>query len=525
LDQKPCVARRVFPATMMSTPLSPVISSSRIPRRSKHDDMIAPQSTGVSAVMEESRLILRIMIPMMLKFYFSCAAGSMAVAFIGNYDKDPVNIAGALLGKAYSDITGLSIGVGISLGLSTYISQNHGRGADHENGYVLKQCRRALVVSMVFSTVAAFASKPILQMLGQPHEVLIPCQKFAIVNLLALPGFWFSAVVGTTMVSMNIVNASVFADTLSAILNMAGTFIFLRYFDTGYIGAAWANVIAGWTAALFIYCYVRCSGKQDIVWTIIPRDAGAPPPVTLKKYLAVALPSAFSLWAEWWAGQILAVFAGWLPAGTMAVGGNGIIFNTLAIFYMTFVATQAATTTRIGNLVGMKNAKRIPVSIGTAVVLSFMLSGVCSFALQVWGKTVLGLYTDDEGILQQAFSAKLGMVLSIVPYAVMMCLLGALRGAGLQTWGAVALAVAFYVVGLPTSAYLGLCTSLKLLGIWVGNALGMTVAAMVMGIRILCVNWDKVVHGPVDAMDLNESLKDSFPPESAVPQCAVRLEA
>lgn len=474
---------------------------------------------------------------MMVKFYFSCAAGGMAVAFIGHYDTNPDNIAGALLGKAYSDITGLSIGVGITLGLSTCISQNHGRGANHENGLVLRQCKRALYCAMLFSTIAALASTPILQALGQPENVLGPCSNFAITNLLSLPGLWFSAGVGTTMVSMNIVNASVFADTLSAMINMVLTFVFLRYGETGYIGAAWANVIAGWSAAVFMFCYVKFTGQQGVVWTI-PTGTPSSPPISLRKYLGIAMPSAFSLWAEWWAGTVLAVFAGWLPAGEMAVGGNGIIFNTLAIFYMTFVAAQAATTTRVGNLVGMRDAAGIPVSIGTAVFLSVCLSGGCSLALQLWGKQVLGLYTSNAGILEQAFSAKLGMVLSIVPYAVMMCLLGALRGAGLQSWGAAALAVAFYIIGLPASAYLALHTSLKLLGIWMGNALGMAVAAVAMACRIVCVNWDKVIDEsnesdlkepllavegePVDGI---EPVQPYSPVALTLPQNSVRLEA
>merc|ERR1711920_716599 len=187
------------------------------------------------------------------------------------------------------------------------------------------------------------------------------------------------------------------------------------------------------------------------------------------------------------------IFAGWLPGADLAVGANGIIGNTLGIFFMTFVATQAATTTRVGNLVGMKQAKRIPVSIGTAVLLSVLLSGIVSLVLQVWGEDVLSLYTDDEGILQQAFSAKQGMVLVVIPYAVMMCLLGALRGAGLQTWGALALAVAFYIIGLPISAYLALGTDLRLLGLTLGNALGLFVAAASMACRIVWVNWESVV--------------------------------
>merc|ERR1719277_870532 len=293
---------------------------------------------------------------------------------------------------------------------------------------------------------------------------------------------------------MRLTTASVIADTMGAFVNMGLTFVFLRFGNTGYIGAAYANVLAGCSAGVFIFMYVKWARREDVVWKLPPRMADAPPPISLKEYCAIAIPSAFSLWAEWWANQILAIFAGWLPAGEMAVGGNGIISNLLGIVYMTFVATQVSANTRIGNLVGMKNARRISVSIGTAVALSVLLSGVAALALQLGGKTVLGFYTDQDDILDQAFTAKLGMVLSVVPYSVMMCLLGALRGAGLQKWGAIALAVAFYIIGLPTGAFLGLDTELRLLGIWLGNALGLTVAAVFMGAKILSVNWGKIVE-------------------------------
>merc|ERR1711948_242252 len=113
---------------------------------------------------------------------------------------------------------------------------------------------------------------------------------------------------------------------------------------------------------------------------------------------------------------------------------------------------------------------------------------------------------------------KLAMVLSIVPYAVMMSLLGALRGAGLQKWGAIALAVSFYVIGLPVSAILGLDTDLQLLGIWTGNAIGLAVAAVLMGAKILSVNWGKIVGEAASGRDLDAPLADG------VPTAAVRLE-
>merc|ERR1712129_242625 len=103
-------------------------------------------------------------------------------------------------------------------------------------------------------------------------------------------------------------------------------------------------------------------------------------------------------------------------------------------------------------------------------------------------------------------SAKTGMVATIVPYAVMMCLLGALRGAGLQAWGAVVLAIAFYPIGLPISLYLGLYTSMELNGIRMGNAIALLIAAVAMSFKIMTVNWQKVVEDADESGDLTEAL-------------------
>merc|ERR1719469_50901 len=86
------------------------------------------------------------------------------------------------------------------------------------------------------------------------------------------------------------------------------------------------------------------------------------------------------------------------------------------------------------------------------------------------------------------------MVLSVTPYAVMMCLLGVMRGAGLQAYAAMAIACAFYLVGLPVSAFLGLNTDLQLEGIWLGNVVGLTLAALIMICRLMFVNWADVVE-------------------------------
>lgn len=440
----------------------------------------------------------------MIRLYLGCATDRLAIAFVGHYDATPDHIAGALLGKMYSNITGLSIGIGIALGVSTFASQNHGRGEDSQNGQVLRQCAKAMALAYVFFSVPAAAlSSPLLGALRQPPGVLAPCQSFSLVQVIGLPAAWASNALGTVLVSQGVVSPNVICDSAAAVANLLLTGFFLRFCDTGYIGAAWATTLSNWIQLSLYLLYVVLWRKQGTVWRVEPAAEGCvrPRQMSLLSYVKASLPSAFSLWAEWWAAEIQAVFAGLLPGGELSVGANGLLFNTLAICYMTFVATQIATTTRVGNLVGSKDVRLVPMSVATSLVLAALLSGAVALVLQVWGADILKIYTDEPGILAEATAANLGMVLSVPPYALMMCLLGALRGAGLQAWGAAALFVSFYILGLPLGAILGLRCGMDLLGIWYGNVVALSLASLCMGLRIRFVNWprvaDKLAQAPV----------------------------
>merc|ERR1712113_646762 len=119
--------------------------------------------------------------------------------------------------------------------------------------------------------------------------------------------------------------------------------------------------------------------------------------------------------------------------------------------------------------------------------------GAVCIALQVFGARILTLYTHDADIVAEAVEALPGMVGSIAPYALMMCLLGALRSAGLQRWGTGALIVSFYVFGIPWGAYAGLALGWGLLGIWSGNVISQCLAALSMSVKICTVEWSSVV--------------------------------
>jgi MATE family multidrug resistance protein len=311
-------------------------------------------------LLEEWCFLLRMGLPQMVRFYFLCMADRMTLGFVGHFDPVQSHIAGAAVGKMYSNITGFSIGAGLAMGINTYASQNHGRGADIENGLVLRQCSRSMSIALVFCVLAAWASKPLLRCLDQPPDILIPVQHFSLIQALGLAPNFFCAGVSNTLLAQRISVPSAATDTLSAGTNLILAYIFLRC-NMGYLGVAWAYAISQWIAAVLLFLYVVTRKKQATVWNIVPQLDS--PGISFKTYMLATLPSAFSLWAEWWAAEILAVLSGLLPSRTVAVAACAFLLNTLVIFYMTFVAIQVATNTRVGNLVGAKDVQRLPSSV------------------------------------------------------------------------------------------------------------------------------------------------------------------
>merc|ERR1712048_422816 len=118
------------------------------------------------------------------------------------------------------NITGLSLGIGITMGIMTFSSQNFGRNANDQNGVVLRQCNRALIPTFAVSLAAAMFADKLLGALGQPPEVLIPCRDFTTIVALGLPATWLSGAINSVLIAQRISVPSMISDSLAAISNL-----------------------------------------------------------------------------------------------------------------------------------------------------------------------------------------------------------------------------------------------------------------------------------------------------------------
>eukprot|EP00930_Biecheleria_cincta_P085930 TRINITY_DN75294_c0_g1_i1.p1 TRINITY_DN75294_c0_g1~~TRINITY_DN75294_c0_g1_i1.p1 ORF type:complete len:498 (-),score=72.80 TRINITY_DN75294_c0_g1_i1:288-1781(-) len=443
------------------------------------------------SLMTEAWAIVGMMVPYMLQMYMMQFVNRITLAFVGTYDDAPVNVAAAALGSMYASVTGLSVGIGITLAVSAYCAQNHGRGADTENGVVFWHCITAHLICFLFSFGVAVFSAPLLGALGQPPSLLDPVRRFTVVMSLSLPATWMFSLFSSVLASQKLQFHTTVAQGIASVINFALAWLLLAN-GIGFMGIAYANLISAWVGLSYIAAYVIKTGRQSTVWQV-PKQLSLIGQVSFSMYIKVAIPIAFTMWAEWWAAEVLAIFAGMLPGREVSVAANGILFNTLAIFYMTFVAVSRACSMRMGHHLGAQDAAGMQMAVALSVTITLMLSCLVFILLNVCGPEILSVYTQDEGILTEAISANPAMAFCVVPYSVLMCLSGALRSASLQGWTAKAFFVSFYLAGIPVGYFLGLVADMGLLGIWLGNILSLSLAALALSVKTANIQWQQVV--------------------------------
>ena len=186
--------------------------------------------------------------PAMLRNTLNCASDRATLSLVGHYDGNRVHYDGAGLGKMFSNITGLSIGYGLCLGLSTLCSQAYGAGrSKHVNGLLLRRCCFILCIAFVFSAAAAFTCERALRALGQPAAVAASSARYAQVQLIGVPFFWLANALQTVCDSLQDTRPGLVSNALSAVAQVGLCVVAMHpdLLDWGYIGMAASRSAGG----------------------------------------------------------------------------------------------------------------------------------------------------------------------------------------------------------------------------------------------------------------------------------------
>lgn len=241
----------------------------------------------------------------------------------------------------------------------------------------------------------------------------------------------------------------------------------------GLLGAGIASVLAESLAVLLAFTYwwlapslavYRCPARgKQLAWRTLLNEGW---------------PLGLGYLAEAGAVVIAAWMLGWL--GSAALAANQIVQSIGSLLYMLPLGMAAAVSIRISQAQGRGENARIN-AIGSATFISVTAWMVAStLLLALFGRRIAEAMSDDPQVIAIAVPMFVVVAAMQVADGLQSTALGALRGLQDYRWPVGVTLVSYWLLALPLSFGLAFHSPLGAVGVWVGFACGLAVAAVLL---------------------------------------------
>ncbi|XP_078229288.1 multidrug and toxin extrusion protein 1 isoform X3 [Callithrix jacchus] len=422
-----------------------------------------PRRLRLSDFREELRALLVLAAPaflVQLMVFLISFISSVFCGHLGKLELDAVTLAIAVI-----NVTGVSVGFGLSSACDTLISQTYGSQNLKHVGVILQ--RSALILLLCcFPCWALFLNtQHILLLLRQDPGVSRLTQTYVTIFIPALPATFLYLLQVKYLLNQEIVLPQIITGVAANLVNALANYLFLHQLHLGVIGSALANLISQYTLALLLFLYILGKKLHQATWGGWSLECLQ----DWASFLRLAVPSMLMLCMEWWAYEVGSFLSGIL--GMVELGAQSIVYELAIIVYMIHKSEtkvpagfSVAVSVRVGTALGAGNMEQARKSSTVSLLITVLFAVGFSVLLLSCKDHVGYIFTTDRDIIH--------LVAQVVPiYAVshlfeaLACTSGGvLRGSGNQKVGAVVNAVGYYVVGLPVGIALMFATKLGVMG-------------------------------------------------------------
>uniref|UniRef100_A0A3B4F2X7 Multidrug and toxin extrusion protein n=1 Tax=Pundamilia nyererei TaxID=303518 RepID=A0A3B4F2X7_9CICH len=423
--------------------------------------------------------------PVVISQFMIFMISFVSTVFCGHLGK--TELAAVALSIAVINVTGISIGTGLSLTCDTLISQTYGSGNLKRVGVILQRGVLILLLACFPCWAILINTEPLLLAVKQSPEVA----SLLSFNVCFLQAAFMYQLQGRYLQNQGIIWPQVITGAIGNVFNAIFNYVFIHQLDLGVAGSAAASAISQYLLAsvLFIYMYLRGLHKATWAgWSLDCLQEWGP-------FAQLAVPSMLMLCLEWWVVEVGGFLAGVISEAEL--GAHSISYELTVIAYMIPLGFASAASVRVGNALGAGNIEQAKLSCKVPIICAFIIACFVSIIFGI-SKDVIGyIFTSEPDILQRVSDLMLIFSFLHLGDAIAAVAGGVVRGVGKQSVGALCNLVGFYIFGLPTGVSLMFAAKMGVVGFWAG----LTVCVFVQSIffiTFLCkLNWKKAAEEAV----------------------------
>jgi MATE family multidrug resistance protein len=363
----------------------------------------------------------------------------------------------------------------------------------HDLGIILQ---RALVVLTVFYIPIAILwifSGPVFRALGQEEYIVRDGSRFLTVLIPGGLGYIYFECMKKYLQAQEIMRPGSYVLLITSPINAGLNYLFVYTFDFGLFGAPLATSISYWLSFLLLLAYARFVAGWEC-WGGFDRKSFQ----NMLTFVRIAALGVVHVGTEWWAFEIVAIVAGQL--GTISLASQSVIMTADQVMYCIPFGIGVATSARVGNLLGARDAKGAALAANTAAWLSMLMGAIVLTVLMSTKDNFARLFNDDEDVVR--------LTARVLPYVALFQIAdglngscgGSLRGMGRQHVGAAVNIISYYCGALPLGIWLAF-HGWGLAGLWFGQCLALYLVGFVEWAIVAFSNWNKQVENAFSRMD------------------------
>jgi putative MATE family efflux protein len=419
----------------------------------------------IQRVLKLTRLnqkILSLAIPVFFGMLSYTAIMISDTAMVGKLGEVPLAAAG-FGGMVYFSVFAFLMGG--SMAVQIIVARRYGEKNEIGVGNTLvNSVYVALVVGTAMSWVGFIYAPAIMNILGDDPEVIEYAGDFLAYRFLGTAFFFVGFALRGFFDGIGVVQAGMISSITAALTNIFLNWILifgnLGFPAMGVRGAAIASSLSSIPSLLVVLFFFL---RKDVV-PFFKAQVWSPNIEIIKELCVVGIAPAIEGTLTNLSFACFYKIAGLISTTTLAA--SSVVISCMSLSFMPGVAFGIAATTILGQAMGQGKIRLAYQGTMRSATFSAMVMGTMGIVFIVFGKGLLGMFTDVPAVIREGYPALCIVAFVQVGDAYHMVVGSALRSAGMMYWVMFAYLIISFLVMLPLAYILGIVLKGGAIGIW-----------------------------------------------------------